>query len=279
VNNLVRFLKRFHFFLLFLLLQGIAMALLVQSNHYQIGQFKRFYNEFSGSIFRSYDNLTGYVNLRRSNIELSRENARLRSQIAQSYQIFDRKIFTVNDTTYRLQYEYVHARIISNSTNRRNNYVMINKGSLHGIIEGMAVISPTGVVGIVKVVSNNFSSVMSLLHSDSRLSARIKRNNFSTGSISWNGRTPGVSQMTEVPPHIDVQIGDTVVTSGFSLDFPEGILIGTVSRIHTRPTDNFHTLDITLSTNFHTINHVYIVRNLARGELQTLQQQHLNDEQ
>ena len=278
MNNLVRFLKRFHFALLFLLLQGIAMALLVRSNHYQAGQFRRFYTEFSGTIFRGHANLTNYFNLRRSNLELAQENARLRSQIAQSFQVFDQRVFTVNDTIFRLQYEYVHARIISNSTNRRNNYIMINKGSLHGIREGMAVISPSGVVGIVKVVSNNFSSVMSLLHSDSRISARIKRNNFSTGSISWNGRTPGISQMTEVPPHIDVQVGDTVITSGFSLDFPEGIPIGTVSRVRTRPTDNFHALDITLSTDFHTINHVYVVRNLARGELQTLQQQHSRDE-
>jgi len=278
VNNLFRFLKRFHFVLLFLVLQGIALALLVQSNRYQAGQIKRFYNEISGIILREYSNLTDYFSLRRSNLELAAENAYLRMHIAQSYQMFDRKIFIVNDTVFRLQYEYVQAKIISNSTNRRNNYLMINKGSNHGIQEGMAVISPTGVVGIVKVVSNNFSSIMSLLHSDSRISARIKRNNFSTGSVSWNGRTAGISQMGEVPPHIDVQIGDTIITSGFSLDFPEGIFIGTVSEVRTRPTDNFHSLEIRLNTDFHTIDHVYVVRNLARGELKKLQQQHLRDD-
>ena len=278
MNNLVRFLKRFHFFLLFLVLQGIALALLVQNNRYQAGQVKRFYNEIAGSLFGGYDNLVDYFNLRKTNLELSRENAYLRGQIAQSYQSFDRKLFTINDTIYRQQYEYIHAKIISNSTNRRNNYLMINKGSNHGIQEGMAVISPTGVVGIVKTVSNNFSSIMSLLHSDSRISARIKRNNFSTGSISWNGRTPGISQMEEIPPHIDIQVGDTIITSGFSLDFPEGIFIGTVNNIRTRPTDNFHALDIRLSTDFNTINHVYVVRNLARNELRELQQKQAKDE-
>ena len=257
---------------------GISLTLLVQNNRYQAGQVKRFYNEISGAIFGEYNNLTNYFNLRRSNLALVTENAYLRTHIAQSYQMFDRKTFIVNDTIYRLQYEYIQVKIISNSTNKRNNYLMINKGSNHGIKVGMAVISPTGVVGIVKVVSNNFSSVMSLLHSDSRISAKIKRNNFSTGSVSWNGRTPGISQMVEVPPHIHVQVGDTIITSGFSLDFPEGIFIGTVSHIHTRPGDNFHTLDIKLSTDFHTIDHVYVVRNLARGELQELQQQHLEDE-
>jgi rod shape-determining protein MreC len=192
--------------------------------------------------------------------------------------MFDRKMFIVNDTVYRLQYEYIQAKIISNSINKRNNYLMINKGDNQGVRVGMAVISPDGVVGIVKVVSKNFSSVMSLLHSDSKISAKIKRNNFSTGSVSWNGKTPGISQMKEVPPHIDVQIGDTIITSGFSLDFPEGVFIGTVNEIRTRPGDNFHTLDIKLSTDFSIIDHVYVVRNLARGEQQELQQQYFKDE-
>jgi len=259
-------------------LQGIALALLVQNNRYQAGQFKRFYNEISGIIYGGYNNLTGYFYLRKSNLALAVENAELRARIEQSYQVFDQHVFVVNDTVYRLQYEYIQAKIISNSTNRRNNYVMINKGTNQGVRAGMAVISPTGAVGIVKVVSNNFSSVMSLLHSDSRISAKIKRNNFSTGSVSWNGRTPGISQMVEVPPHIDIQIGDTVITSGFSLDFPEGIFIGTVSQIRTRSGDNFHLLDIKLSTDFHRIDHVYVVKNLAQDELQELQKQHLRDE-
>jgi rod shape-determining protein MreC len=264
--------------LLFLLLQGISITLLVQSNRYQAGQVKRFYNEITGSIFGEYHNLTGYFNLRGSNLALSAENAYLRGQIAQSYQAIDRKMFIVNDTLYRLQYEYVQARIISNSTVKRNNYLMINKGSNHGIQVGMAVISPNGVVGIVKAVSNNFSSIMSLLHSDSRLSAKIKRNDFSTGSVSWNGRTPGISQMVEIPPHINVQIGDTVITSGYSLDFPEGIFIGTVNKINTRSSDNFHNLDIKLSTDFHTIDHVYVVRNLMKNELNELRKQQIGDE-
>ncbi|MCL2417267.1 MAG: rod shape-determining protein MreC [Bacteroidales bacterium] len=275
MNNLVRFLKRFHFTLLFLLLQGIALTLLVNYNRYQAGQFMRFYNEVAGFTFNVRNNLTQYFNLRRSNLELAAENAQLRRQIEQSYQIFDQNFFVVNDTVFRLQYEYIHAQIIKNTTNRRNNYLIINKGFNQGVREGMAVISPTGVVGIVRAVSSNFSSIMSLLHSHSRISARIEQNNFSTGSVSWNGRSVGISQMLEVPPHIQVHIGDTVITSGFSLNFPEGILIGTVSRVHTRPTDNFHTLDIKLSTDFHILDHVYVVRNLARDELNTLIEQRL----
>ena len=104
MNTLVRFLKRFHFVLLFFLLEGIALALLVQHNRYQAGQVKRFYNEVAGIVFGEYHNLSEYFNLRKSNLALSTENAYLRSQIAQSYQTFDRKLFFVNDTVYRLQY-------------------------------------------------------------------------------------------------------------------------------------------------------------------------------
>ena len=154
---------------------------------------------------------------------------------------------------------------------------MINKGENHGIKPGMAVISPNGVVGVVKIVSNNFSSIQSLLHSDSRLSAKIKRGNFA-GSVLWNGRSAEISQMVDVPLHFDAKIGDTIITSGFSLDFPEGIPVGIVSEIRTRPGDNFHTYDIKLTTDFYSIDHVYVVRNLARNELNTILQQQINDE-
>jgi rod shape-determining protein MreC len=277
VNTLVRFLKRFHFVLLFLLLEGIALALLVQSNRYQAGQVKRFYNEVAGAILGEYNNLTGYFNLRKSNLTLSTENAALRAQIAQSYQIFDQKTFTVNDTVYRLQYDYIQAKIISKSVNKRNNYIMINKGTNQGIAIGMAVISPNGVIGVVKNASSNFSSVQSLLHSDSRLSAKIQRGNF-FGSILWDGKSPEMSQMLDVPLHFDARIGDTIITSGYSLDFPEGIPVGIVNEIRTKPGDNFHTLNIKLTTDFYNIDHVYVVRNLAKNELNNLQQQQISDD-
>jgi rod shape-determining protein MreC len=208
-------------------------------------------------------------------LQLAAENADLRRQIEQSYHVFDRRVFIVEDTVFRQQYDYVHAQIIKNTINRRNNYLMINKGSNQGIREGMAVISPNGVVGIVRAVSNNFSSIMSLLHSDARLSARIDRNSFSTGSVSWDGRNVTMAQMLEIPPHIDVYVGDTIITSGFSLNFPEGIFIGVVRNVHTRPADLFHSLDIELSTDFHTLNHVYVIRNLSRHEFDYLLQYHL----
>jgi len=274
VNNLLQFFKRFYFPLLFLFLLGISLTLFVNYNQHQAGQVLRFYTELSGRTYNLRHNVTQYLALRESNMQLAAENAELRRQIEKSYQVFDQNIFVVGDTIFRLQYEYVHAQVIKNTINRRNNYMMINKGFNQGIREGMAVISPTGVVGIVRAVSNNFSSIMSLLHSDTRISARIARNDFSTGSISWDGRNVHIAQMLEIPPHIEVFVGDTVITSGFSLNFPEGIKIGTVRRVSTNPTDLFHTLDIDINTDFHTINHVYVIRNLMRHELDYLLQYH-----
>ena len=272
MNNLVRFLKRFHFVLLFIVLEGAALALLVQNNRYQGGQIRRFYNEVTGGIFGEFNRLTDYLNLRENNIMLSAENARLRAQIAQSYNIFSRRVYTENDTVYQLQYDYVHAKIVSNSVNRRNNYLMINKGSNHGIEIGMAVISPNGVVGVVKLASPNFSSVLSLLHSDSQTPVRIKRTNF-TGTVLWDGRKSDIVQMIHVVSHAEVQVGDTVITNSFSLAFPEGVLVGVVNKIQTKPNDEFNTLDVRLSTNFNTIDHVYVVKNLTRYEQEQLKRE------
>jgi rod shape-determining protein MreC len=263
--------------LLFLLLEGIALALLVQSHRFQAGQMKRMYTGIVGSVFGEYNNLTDYFNLRANNLALSAENARLRAQIAQSYQFVDRKQFIISDTVYKQQYAYINAKIISNSITKRNNYVMINKGTNQGVNAGMAVISSNGVVGVVKVASKNFASILSLLHDDSRISARIKNENY-TGSVLWKGQSYHTAQMVDVPSHFKIQLGDTVVTSGYSLDFPEGIPIGTVSKILTSQGDNFHTLSVKLSTDFNRIDYVYVVKNLFKGELDNLEDMQIKDE-
>lgn len=254
------------------------MALLVQSHRYQAGRVKQFYIELSGAVFSRYNNLTDYFNLRKNNIALATENALLRGQIMQSYQIYDRKTFYTNDSVYNLQYEYVHAKIVSNSITKRNNHLIINKGSKQGVQVGMAVIASDGVVGIVKTVSFNYSAVLSLLHSDSKISAKIKHDN-SSGSIVWDGKISNIAQMIDVPSHAKVEFGDTVVSSSYSLAFPEGIAVGTVESKITKPGDNFHSLNIRLAVDFNTIDHVYVIKNLHKTELQELKEKAENDDE
>lgn len=267
---LFRFIIRFHVFMLFVLLEGLAFSLFFKTHYYQSSKINNWANETAGTLYNSYNQATDYFHLKQNNNWLTAENARLRAEISQSYISFVDTVFQVKDTVYHLAYTYVDAKIISNSTSDRNNYLMLNKGKKHGIKSGMAVIAPEGVVGVVKIVSENFSSVMSLLHSDMRLSVKLKKKGYA-GSVVWRGGFYRTGDLIDVPSHFRVNEGDTVITSGYSLDFPEGVIVGTVSAVETEAGDNFHHLKILFAIDFKRLDNVYVVNNLFKKEQLELQ--------
>jgi len=177
----------------------------------------------------------------------------------------DQNVFLRQDTLYQLQYTFINAQVINNTVRNRNNYITLNKGSLHGVKPDMGIITHNGVIGIITDVSNNFSSAMSLLHSDIKISAKIKRNN-QMGTVVWEGNDFRTATMMFIPPHIELTRGDTIVTSGFSHIFPPDIIIGTVGYFEVREGDNFYTLKVELACDFNSLNNVQIVKNLLRDE-------------
>lgn len=265
MRQLFVFLLKYHFFFLFLLLEIIAFLLIANNTNFQGGRILNTANQLTGKTYQTYNNIFDYFNLKENNRILAEENARLHAMIEQSYVKFTNKEIIVNDTTYKLQYKYIDAKIISNSTGKRNNFMMLNKGFDQGIRNNMAVVSPTGIVGIVSGVSANFSSVMSLLHSEIRISAKLKKNNAS-GSVAWEGGSYKTGALIDIPSHIKIKTGDTVITSGFSLDFPEGIMIGTIANYKLNQGDNFYKIKINYSTDFNKLDYVYVIKNLFKDE-------------
>ena len=176
----------------------------------------------------------------------------------------------VTDSTHMQHYTYVPVKVINNSTQRRNNYLTINKGILQGVEPEMAVISSNGIVGIVKDVSKDFASVISVLHKNSSISARLSENGY-FGSLIWDGRDPRIAQLTDIPHHVTIKEGMTVETSGFSSMFPRGIPVGKVLSSDIASGDNFHTIDVELNTDMNSISMVYVVNNLMRIEQRQLE--------
>ena len=173
------------------------------------------------------------------------------------------------DTTSRQLYSYIPARVIQTSTNQINNYIYINKGRDQGITPRMAVIGPNGIVGIVKNVSNHFASLYSLLHSQVTVSARVRRDG-SRGTIKWNGESPYYVSLEEITRQEPLHKGDTIFTSGVSRLFPDNIPIGTVDKFELKEPGNFYAITVKLSTDFKKLDYVYVVNNLAHGEMDTL---------
>lgn len=234
-------------------------------------------NIVSGFIYDKYSIVSGYLNLKEANDDLLKENARLRNRLPSAYKVNSNATYIKTDTAvFFQQYTYTPAKVINNSTDKMYNYITLNKGSSHGIKPDMGVITSNGVVGVVRKVSSSFSSVVSLLNKRIGISAKIKKNDY-YGMVIWEGGNYAKATLKEIPNHVDIQKGDTIITSGYSAIFPEGIVIGKITRYEIEEGGNFYEITIELSTNFKTLTHVYIVSNLMRKEQLELEKTTEND--
>lgn len=275
MRNLLKFIVRYYFVLLFLAIESFSLFLLIQYNYYQRSTFINSANRISGNIYTKVSVVTDYFSLSNANEELSAQNMLLLNRNKSAYKSNNVKLVEIYDSIYSQQYEYRIAKIINNSINKQNNYLTLNKGSKHGIKPEMAVVGPKGVVGIIRHVSRNFSTVIPILNSNLRISGRFKKNNY-FGSVRWDGKNYREVSLTDIPNHVAINIGDTIITSGFSTIFPEGIKIGIVSGVEEKVSGNFHNLTINLSEDFKNLSYVYVIENLLKEELTELEK--LNQE-
>jgi rod shape-determining protein MreC len=270
MRNILVFIIRYHFLLLFLLLEFFSITLLVNSTYYQSSAILKAGSRFTGRFYTGVSNATDYLKLRTTNEHLAQENALLRQMKGVSFLRNDTNTFWVNDTFYRQQYKYVVAKVVLNTVGKRNNYIMLDKGSRSGIQKDMAVITSKGVVGTVVNVSENFSWVMSILNKHTRISGRIIKNG-QMGTIVWNGVDHLYGTLTDIPAHVKIAKGDTIMSSGFSYIFPEGLMIGTISDFRVEQGDHFYTIPFKFSVDFNSLQYVYVVRNLMKNEQETLE--------
>ncbi len=273
MRNFFLLIRRYNFLIVFLLLQGVSVTLLIKNNSFQKAAVLGTSNQITGQIYEAYSNLSDYLILGETNRILAEENARLHRMDSTSFYDTGFSLVDVNDTNSKQQYQYISARIINNSVNNVNNYLTLNKGSLQGVLPEMAVISSNGVVGIVKDVSENYSTVISILHSSTKISSKILKNDY-FGSTVWDGSSPEQAKLLDIPSHAPMEVGDSIVTSTYSGIFPRNIMIGTVSALGTSG-ESFRDIHIKLSTNFRSLSYVYVVRNLHKSEIDTLQAKNL----
>ncbi|CAN5482818.1 rod shape-determining protein MreC [soil metagenome] len=270
MRNLVVFFTKNYFFFLFLLFETICIYLVVQNNNFQRASFINSSNQVSASVLSVSANVNEYFNLKSENERLAKENAELHSHDLLSFSKLVNAEYIINDTVYKQKYTYTEAKVINNSTNRRNNYLTLDKGAKQGITDKMGVITSLGVVGQVEKVSENFCTVKSLLHSNTIINSKFKKDG-TFGPLSWDGVDFEYATLNDIPTHVRILKGDTVVTSQYTKMFPENILIGTVDSYYRESTKPFYTVKIKLSTNFKKLTHVYIVNNKLREEQEALE--------
>lgn len=263
---------RNNFTIVFLLLQAASFYLLIENNKYQNASVLNATNVVVTKTTEGVNYVREYIHLRENNRFLAEENARLRNQLKDATYSSDSTHTQVNDTLALQQYTFITAKVINNSINRRNNYLTLDKGKLQGIKPEMGVITSNGLAGIVKQVSDHYCTVMSILHKDTRISAKIKSNNF-FGSLVWNGEDPRYASLNEIDKTVPVKVGDTIVTTSYSSIFPANIMVGVVSSKELKKGSNFHDIRVRLSTRFDNLTYVYVVDNLMKNEQRALEEQ------
>ncbi|MCK4677820.1 MAG: rod shape-determining protein MreC [Bacteroidales bacterium] len=276
MRTLFTFLWKHYFFFLFLILEIISFIFIVNHSYYQRATIISSANGISGYVYNTANSITGYFGLKKANEGLAEENARLRSLESVVLLATDTLQHFRNDSTHKQLYQYISAKVISNSTSKRNNYLLLNKGLSQGVGNDMAVITPKGVVGIVKDVSLNFSSVLSVLHKQTRISAKLKKNN-QLGTLIWQGTNYRIGTLKDIPTHIQLNLGDTVITSGFSHIFPEGIPIGSINEYYIEGGNNFYTIKLDFFVDINNLSYVMVVNNLMKKEQDSLAKKSMID--
>ena len=267
MQRLFNFFYEYRAFFTFLLLEVFCAWLLIKNNQYQSTRFFNSSNHLAANIIGFSQNAREYFSLRQINEEISRENAQLRMQVEQQNQRFEIP-FVQKDSLVR--YDFVSAKVINNSVAQFKNYITINRGEDAGIKPGMAAISTFGAIGKVKSVSEHFAVLISILNIDEQVSSVLKRtSNF--GTIQWDGTDTREVNLLYVPRHVDPQVGDTVVTSGFNAVFPQGIMVGIVKDVRLKKEALFYDIRVELAQDFRRLSFVKIVKSKLKSELDSLE--------
>lgn len=273
MQQLINFLAKRKYIFLFLFIQLITLWLTIQNKDYHKTTFINSTGNFVGSIYSKANNLEKYLNLHEENLRLAEENAKLHSMLATSMievnSFFDSRSDT-NALKIVQKYQFTESEIINNSYRHRNNHITINKGLLNGINDGDGVITYNGIIGVIESVGENYSSVISILNKNLQVNAKLKKSNY-FGSLSWPGANRNKLLLSDIPKEAQLNIGDTIVTGGYSTIFPEGINIGIIDKFEILDNQNYYNIVVKPFIDYANIKSVYVVKNLKREQIKEVE--------
>ena len=272
MRNILNFILKYSRWFLFTIYLTISIALLVVNQNYQQSIYLSSANVVTGGVYNAWSSVMGYFHLKSINESLQARNAQLQNEVL-NLQSQIREYQASNGDSVPTEsvdrFDYIAAGVINNNTRHPRNYFTINRGSRDGVATGMGVVDQNGVVGIVNVTGPHMARVISLLNETQHFSVKIKGTSF-VGSLDWKGGDPSMAYVEEIPRHARYQIGDTIVTSGFSTAFPEGIPVGVIlGRVHGKD-DSFFTFRVRLASDFRTINAVRVIKDIYKAEIDSL---------
>jgi rod shape-determining protein MreC len=275
MRNIFLFIARFSNLLFFLLLQVIALSMLFRYNKFHQAAYMNVANEMTGKVFLRYNNIQTYFNLRQENEALRTQNAELLNRLNSNFSAPDSSAqvisdtFRMNDMEQYRKFLFLPAKVIGNSVDEQNNYITLHRGADQGVGVNMAVVGPQGVIGKVVDVSANMAVVMSMLHRKNSVVALLKKGS-GFGEVIWEGKDPRFVTLMNIPRTVKVAKGDTVVTSPYSDIFPPGQVVGFVEEVKDEKSSSSYNIKVKTATDFFTVQHAFVVKNLQKSEMDSL---------
>jgi len=276
VRNVILFIRKYANFLFFLLLQITALSFLFRYNKYHEAALMNVAGEITGSINQRYSKVEYYFRLKKINEQLAAENTRLNQLLKENFERPDGNEKIVMDTVQAdtisqiRKYTWLGAKVVGSTVNTQLNFITIHRGLLQDVRPNMGVVSPQGIVGTVVNVSDNYASIMTLLHRQYKVVVKIK-NGGERGTIEWDGVSPMFVTLKDIPKSAKLKEGDSIVTSPTSSLFPGNLMVGTVAEIVDDKSSNFYTLKVKPATNFFNIEYVYVIANAQLVEQKRLE--------
>lgn len=274
MRNLIHFLIRYSSWFVFIFYVLLSCVFLFKGNDYQQSVYLTSANGVSAAMHGTIQDIDSYFHLKEANERLEAVNAAQQAEILNLRNEMGQLLTLVPDSGRNRRFNidrfrFIPASVMNNSTHHPRNYFTINKGRLDGVEPGMGVVDNDGIVGIVNVAGDHTARIISVLNRSQRFSVKVKGTDF-VGSLAWKSNDPTIATVEEIPRHARFRVGDTIVTSGFSTTFPEGIPVGIVMSRSRGADDNYFSLRVRLSSNFAHLNTVRVLRDQLKAELDSL---------
>ena len=263
MNNLFDFILRYISWFVFIICEIISLVLLFTYNNYQGSIWMSSANAVSGKVYEVNAGVEQYFSLTDINEQLTKRNLYLEQRVQDlSSQIAaktgDSALMKLENYQLMKKFNLIPAKVVSNSIDKRDNLITIDKGEVDGVRKDMGVACGYGVVGIVFMTGRHYSVVMPILNSNSSISCTINKRGY-FGYLHWTGGNSRVAFMDEVPRHAHFNLYDKVFTSGYSSVFPPGIEIGKIIHVYNSSDGLSYRCMVELSTNFAKLRDVSVI--------------------
>ena len=284
MQQIIDFIIRKKDVVVYLILLLFSLLLIINSNYFHKSKILLFSNSITNYTFDKFSFYNEYFELKKINSSLIDENLFLKSRLE--------KVSNNNniDSLKNVIFKYKNAKVISNNLSSFKNHLIINKGINDGLKNEMGIINSTGIIGIINRTSKNYSSAMSILNIETKINAKVKRTSH-FGTLEWDGLSNNYLLLNDIPETADIKVGDSIITGGMSLIFPEGINVGVVSKVINKNKyndsllrlntnngkyldfefrENYLNIEVKLHTNMNNLNNVYVIESLNREEFKNI---------